>query len=199
LNFPEPQISNFVGDFVVNNMRAKAAADKAYTDSLPFWTFGVSQAIKNSSRPVVAGNANLRHTNTRLSVGETKQYEVRANRTHNFPHILARTGERYSLTASSGDEWRNGSTASGPNGYSPSFLDAARRHADAGYNQMALVGEIFSKDNDTLSYTGRYFRVGTSANYTAAVDGYFCSFANDILTGYGDNSDSITLSIRRTH
>lgn len=195
LNFPEPQISYFVGNFVLNNMRAKVAADKAYADSRLLWTFGLSEAIKSSSRPVVAGNINLRHTETRLSVGETRQYSVRASRIHNFPNLFTRRGEKYTLTASAGDEWRNGSTVSGPGGYSATIFDALRRHGE--FKQMALLGEIFTH-NDALSYTGKFFKVGTSANYNAAADGYFCFFANDTLTSYGDNSGSIAVSVRRT-
>src|SRR2546422_2028184 len=197
LNIPEPQIGNFIGNFVVNNMPAKAAVDKAYNDSLLLWTF-VPADIKASSKPTVAGNTNLRHTNTRVSVGETRQYAVAANKTHNFPHLFTRKNEKYTLTAPSSDEWKNGSTASGPAGYTPTVFDALRRHAE--FNQMALVGEVFKNDNDPLptSYTGKFFKVGTSGSYNPAVDGYFCFFANDILTGYGDNSGSITGSIKRT-
>jgi hypothetical protein len=196
LNFPEPQISNFVGNFVDNNMRAKAAADKAYDDSRLLWTFGVPEAIQSSSKPVVAGNINLRHTNTRLSVGETRQYSVSANKTHNFPNLFARSGEKYTLTAPAGDEWKNGSTVSNPGGYPATIVDALRRHGE--YKQMALIGEIFTHNNDALSYTGKFFKVGTSGNYNAAVDGYFCFFANDTLAGYDNNSGSINVSIKRT-
>ena len=207
---PEPMITFFINDFVGNNVPANTAALNAWNASKIFYAAVPGYTTPDpangnlnkidQSKPVIAGSApGIRHTNTRLSVNETRTYSVRAGNTHNFPTLFIRNGEKYSFTASG--TWVNcsgcitGSKSSGPAGYTPSILDAARRQGS--YNQMTLVGELYSKNNDALSYTGKHFKVGTSATYTATSNGYLGFLANDILTGYGDNTGTVTLTIKR--
>jgi hypothetical protein len=208
---PEPMITFFINDFVVNNLPANTAALNAWNASKPFYvavpgyldvdaTKGNLNKI-DQSKPVVSGpETGIRHTNTRLSVNETRTFSVKAGTTHNFPTVFIRKGEKYSFTGTG--TWANcngcltGSTSSGPAGYTPSLLDAGRRQGS--YNMMTLVGELYSQNNNGLSYTGIHFKVGTSATYAATSDGFLGFFANDIITGYGDNTGIVTLTIKRT-
>lgn len=208
---PEPMITFFINDFVSNNIPANTAALNAWNASKPFYVAVPGYLTPDpangnlnkidQSKPVVAGSQpGVRHTNTRLSVNETRVFTVKAGTVHNFPTVFIRNGEKYSFTASG--TWVNcdgcltGSKSSGPAGYAPSILDAARRQGS--YNQMTLVGELYSKINDGLSYTGKHFKVGSSATYTATSNGFLGFFANDVLTGYGDNTGTASLTIKRT-
>lgn len=130
-----------------------------------------------------------------LEVGQVKNVDIFAKETYNFPHIFMRKDQKFKFTVSSDDMWKNGGTESNANGYEGSLFDAARRHNDL--KMMALVGEIFSKNNDALSYTGTYFKIGTSKTWTATKTGFFMGMANDCLGCYGDNSKKVTVKIER--
>ena len=110
-------------------------------------------------------------------------------------------GESYEITASNTDTWKNCTgcllgleKTSNASGYARGVTDFPRQGS---YNMMALVGELFS-NNEITAYKNIHFRIGTSRTYTATSDGYLNCFANDILTGYGDNSGSISVTVKRT-
>jgi hypothetical protein len=211
LNFmPEPQITYFINDFVNNNLPANVAAMNAWNASKPFWSLVPSYQTADpaygnlnkidQSQPIVAGTQpGIRHTNIRLSVGESRTFTVVAKTVYNFPDIFVYAGEKYSFTASG--TWVNcngcllGSTSSGPTGYTATVADVGRRRGE--YNMMALVGEMYSRNNDGLSFTGKHFFVGRSAVYEPTSNGYLGFFANDGLTFYGDNSGSVSVTVTR--
>jgi hypothetical protein len=211
LNFmPEPQITFFINDFVNNNLPVSIAAMNAWSLSRPFWTLAPTYQDRNpeygnlnkidQSQPIVAGNQpNLRHTDIRLSVGETRTFNVIAKTVYNFPDIYVYAGEKYSFSATG--TWVNcngcitGSTSTSAQGYTATLADAAKRRGE--YNMMALVGELYDKNNDGLSFNGTHFLVGKSATYSPTKNGYFGFFANDGLTFYGDNSGSVTVTVTR--
>jgi hypothetical protein len=201
---PEPMITTFINGFVNNNVPARTAADNAWNIARALYTLVPTyQDVEpqngnlnkiDQSRPMVAGsNPNLRHTNLRLSVDETRTVTAQAKETHNWPTLFVRKGERYSFTASG--TWKNGSTSSGPVGYTPSMLDAGRRHT--AYNMMTLVGELYSADKNPLTYTGTHFRIGSSTSYTVPRDGFLGFFANDMIAAYFDNTGSVSVTIKR--
>lgn len=155
----------------------------------------------NQSKPVISGNANLIfHDEYQLALNQTKTFVIQAKEPYNFA-FFACIGEKYTITASSTDTWQNCTgcplppPACNANGYTPTVLDAARRQT--AYNQFAMVGETYEKLNDGLSYSGTHFNTGLSKTYTAVKNDYIGFFANDVLTGYGDNSGSITLTVKR--
>ena len=207
---PEPQISFFINDFVVNNLPAATAARNAWSASRPFWTTVPTYQDRDpdagnlnkidQSMPVVAGpQPNLRHTEIRLSVGEERTFRVLAKNPYNFPDIFVYAGERYTFSATG--SWVNcngcltGSTSTSAAGYTPTLADAGRRRGE--YNMMALVGEVYGSNKDGLSFTGRHFLVGRSATYSPTLNGYLGFFANDGLTFYGDNSGSVEVTVTR--
>lgn len=62
---------------------------------------------------------------------------------------------------------------------------------------MALTGEVFNQNN-TMSYSGTYFRIGCGKiTLTAPSSGYLVNFANDTLGLYGDNSQVVNLTVKR--
>jgi hypothetical protein len=131
-----------------------------------------------------------------LEIGESKSFNISANKAYNFTGIYMRTGQTFSFTTAS-PGWNNGSTETDCNGYAGSILDAARRHPDL--NVMALTGELFNENNNTLSYNGHYFRIGCGPRtHTVTKSGFFVAFANDMAIAYGDNSRVVTLTIKRT-
>lgn len=198
---PEPQFTYFFNDFVINGKTALQAANDSWAASRPFYTLVPGmQTIENGmtridcSKMKVDGNSSLRFAASKLGVNETKTFTIRAGEAFNHTTLFMSAGEQYQFTVSGTDKWKNGSTETTANGYQPGILDAARRQSS--YNMMTLVGEIFRDLNNT-SYTGQHFKIGTSRTYTAAISGYLMCHANDVLVGYGDNTGSVALTVKR--
>lgn len=155
----------------------------------------------DQSRLVVSGNGNLIFDDQfQLGLNQTRSFTIQANKPHTFT-IYMTEGETYQFTAPSGDTWKNCTgcllgleKTCNATGYAKGVTDLPRQYS---YNMMTLVGELFS-NNEITAYKNIHFRIGTSRTYTASSDGYLNCFANDIITGYHDNSGSITLTIKRT-
>jgi hypothetical protein len=150
----------------------------------------------NSMYPVARNCAPL--TNLlpgELEVGQSKTRSIKAKELYNYTGIYMRQGQKFEFSVAS-PAWNNGSRETTANGYEASILDAGRRHGDL--KMMALVGEIFSQNNNPLAYTGTYFRIGTSRTWTATKTGFLVALANDCMTCYGDNSRIVELTVRRT-
>lgn len=155
-------------------------------------------AAINALYPTERGNYVIPYTGTgvikdELGIGESKTFNVYAKETYNFPRIYIRKDRRYSFTVTN-PSWKNGSRSTDANGYTKELLDFPRQ---GGYNMMALVGELYDKNGDGMSYNGTHFRIGTSRTWTATKSGYLGCFANDNLTMYGDNSEKVVVTIRR--
>lgn len=198
---PEPQITYFFNDFVINGKTAQQAANDSWAASRPFYSLiPQMQGRENNltlidcSKMKVDGNAGLRFAASKLAVNETKSIVVKAGESFNHTTLFMSAGEQYQFTVGGTDKWKNGSTETTANGYQPGILDAARRQGS--YNMMTLVGEIFRDLNNT-SYTGTHFKIGTSRTYTAAISGYLMCHANDVLIGYGDNTGLVTMTVKR--
>ncbi len=198
---PEPQITYFFNDFVVNGKTAAQAANDSWIGSRPFYSpIPYMQQLENGmtridcSKMKVDGNTGLRFAASKLGVNETKTFVIKAGVSFNHTTLFMSAGEQYQFTVGGTDLWKNGSTETTANGYQPGLLDGARRQSS--YNMMTLVGEIFRDMNNT-SYTGTHFKIGTSRTYTAAVSGFLMCHANDVLIGYGDNTGQVSMTVKR--
>lgn len=198
---PEPQITYFFNDFVINGKTALQAANDSWSASRPFYSvIPYMQQIENGmtridcSKMKVDGNTALRFAASKLGVNESKSFVIKAGEAYNHTTLFMSAGEKYQFTVSGTDLWKNSSTETTANGYQPGILDGARRQS--GYNMMTLVGEIFRDFNNT-SYTGTHFKIGTSRTYTAAISGYLMCHANDVLIGYGDNTGQVSMTVKR--
>jgi hypothetical protein len=198
---PEPQITWFLDDFVLKNKTALEAANNSWSYARPFFTpvpryqnIEDGSTLIDCSKPTVAGDVSLRFDTRRLAVGESKTYTIKANVTHNMTRLYMLAGERYKFSVSTADKWKNGGTETNASGYQPGILDGGRRQT--AYNMMALVGELFRRDDNT-SYQNNHFRIGTSATYTAQVSGFLICHGNDNIAFYGDNTGQVTLTIER--
>lgn len=198
---PEPQITYFFNDFVINGKTALEAANDSWSASRPFYSLiPYMQERENNltridcSKMKVDGNFNLRFASSKLGVNESKSFVIKAGEAFNHTTLFMSAGEQYEFTVGGTDHWKNGGTETTANGYQPGLLDGARRQG--GYNMMTLVGEIFRDLNNT-SYTGTHFKIGTSRTYTAAISGYLMCHANDVLIGYGDNTGLVTMTVKR--
>lgn len=155
----------------------------------------------DQSRLVIAGNDDLIFDDQfQLALNQSKTFSVQANKPYTFTIYMTK-GESFQFSASSSDTWTNCNGCllglqknTDANGYAKGITDLPRQGS---YNMMTLVGELFSKDEIT-AYKNIHFKIGTSRAYTATDNGYLNCFANDILTGYADNSGSISVTIRRT-
>ena len=198
---PEPQVTYFFNDFVMNGKTVQEAANDSWAASRPFYSLiPPMQERENNltridcSKMKVDGNAGLRFASSKLGVNESKSFVIKAGEAYNHTTLFMSAGEQYEFSVGGTDHWKNGSTETTANGYQPGLLDGARRQGS--YNMMTLVGEIFRDLNNT-SYTGTHFKIGTSRTYTAAVSGYLMCHANDVLIGYGDNTGLVTMTVKR--
>ena len=85
------------------------------------------------------------------------------------------------------------------NGYTPDVFDSGRRFPA---NMMRLIGERFTHptaSNPLNFVAGSGFSIGTFRTLTAPGHGFLNLYANDIIAGYGDNSGSITVTVKRTN
>jgi hypothetical protein len=131
-----------------------------------------------------------------LAVGESKTFTIAAVEPYNYTHLRLVQGKTYRFTVGS-PAWNNGDHETDAGGYNSTHpLNRTRRHVE--YKVMALVGEIFSEDNNKFAYTGSKFLIGLGRDsYTAPRTGYLVAFANDCLLCYVDNSRVVTLAVRR--
>lgn len=182
----------------VNGVRLQTIKRKNNPSDTNFGSNGLTAgdiAGINSMYPVERNCAPLTNLMPgELEVGQSKTKTVRAKEPYNYTGIYMRQGQKFEFSVAS-PEWNNGNKETTANGYEGTILDAARRHPDL--KVMALVGEIFSQNNNPLAYTGTYFRIGTSRTWTATKTGFLVAFANDCLTCYGDNSRLIELTVKR--
>lgn len=190
---PEPQTTFFFDDFVKKGLSVIAANNQSFDVSNAIWSVvGLSASNRSGSKLTVKGE-NIRFDGRRLAVGEVVTRNIHAGNTHNFTNVYMIKGEKYKLTASSSDNWKNGSRSTNANGYAQEFFDNPRQP----YNMMALTGEMFNNNGNVLSYNGSHFKIGTSKNLTVSKSGYLVCHANDGIVFYGDNSGKIALSIKR--
>jgi hypothetical protein len=203
---PEPMITSFWNDFVLNDKRVSQAASDAFATASVVWQFvpgyttpdPVTHTTKiQDSQPVVAGDGNIIFKDEcQLKLNEQRTISVSAKNAYTFPGIYLVSGQRYTYTASG--TWNSGAFGSptvNANGYAPGVLDGARRNPA---NMMRLIGERFNHNGSVLSFIGGSgFSIGASATITAGGFGFLNLYANDILAGYGDNSGSVSVTIRR--
>jgi hypothetical protein len=202
---PEPMITSFWDGFVKNDSRVTQAASDAFAAASLVWQlvpgYNTPDPVTGltriqESRPVVSGDGNIIFKDEcQLALNEQRTVTVSAKNAYNFPGIYLVAGQRYTYAASG--RWNSGALFSSnvnANGYTPGGLDAPRNSA----NMMCLVGERFAHNNDILSFIrGSGFNIGTSATSTAGGHGFLNLFANDNLLGYGDNTGSVSVTIKR--
>lgn len=200
---PEPTLSWFWDDFAKADKRATQAAADAYAAATPFWTVVPGYLTTDpatglnkiqESRPVVAGNLNLIFRDeTQLAVGQTRTITVAASSLQRFAPVYAMPGQTFRVSATG--TWKNGATSSGPNGYAPGFFDGLRRHPA---NMMRLISERVARFGDGNSaIAGSALDIGSSRDIAPGGFGFLSLWANDMAAGYGDNTGSLTVTIRR--
>ncbi len=198
----EPMISTFWRDFVKNDKRVKQAADDSRALAAIAWSVVPSYGpFITETQQLTSGDGNIIFTDEyQLALNQSRTITVNANATHTFPLVYLVAGQKYAFTAATNDTWGNGfspfTITSNANGYTPGPFDVLRRNGAA--NMMALVGERFTHPNPLNLVGGSGFSIGTSKAVTAPGHGFLHLFANDIITGYGDNSGSISVTVKRT-
>src|SRR2546430_244559 len=127
-----------------------------------------------------------------LQVGSAATVVVEARQRWNASGIPVRRGEVYALEVPPGQTWNDASHTVGPDGYELPKLDKFvrwRRRRDQKW--FALIGAV-GKDEK------RSFPVLTGiAQWTAPADGELFFYANDVRIMYGNNSGSVSVTVRR--
>lgn len=135
-------------------------------------------------------------TSKSLMLQETRTATIEANRPYNFTGIRIEAGRNYQFTVAS-PAWNDGAVVTDAAGYTSAASTAQlRRHPD--YKLMALVGEIFTSNNDPASSTGARFLIGLGRSWKATHSGYLVAYANDCMVCYENNSRVVTLTVKRT-
>ncbi|MES2475547.1 MAG: hypothetical protein V4640_07185 [Verrucomicrobiota bacterium] len=219
---PEPMNTFFWNDFVKGDKRVSQAAADSLAATRNLWQFvpgyttvqtsttatspaGVGLTKIQETRQSVLGNGNLIFKDEfQLAVNQSRTLTVQANRTHNLAPLYLVAGQTYAFSASTNDTWNNmfGGITTNANGNAPVLIDPPASVRRFNANMMSLIGERFTRPNSTspLNFIGGSgFRIGTSRTITAPGHGFVNFFANDIITGYGDNSGSINVTVRRTN
>jgi hypothetical protein len=213
---PEPLITFFWDDFVKNDKRVAQAASDALAATRVLWqavpgyntpqTSGpgvIGMTKLAETRQLVSGNGNLIFRDEyQLALNQSRTVTVHANQTHNFPQVYLVAGQKYKFTAATSDTWVNGvgplAITKNASGYTPGPFDGLRRHPA---NMMRLVGERFTRPSASNPFNfigGSGFSIGTSLTHTASGHGFLNLYANDNIAAYGDNSGSISVTIKRT-
>ncbi len=206
---PEPMTTFFWDDFVKNDKRVAQAAQDSLAATRPLWTLiptyldvdpvlGLNKLDETQQR--VTGERNLIFKDEKLlALNQQKSFTVLGNRAFKFPGIFLVAGQRYKYTATG--SWKSGQFAptDGPNGHTPGPFDVTRRHQPS--NMMKLVGERFNHENNNLgSFIGfSGFGIGSSLTGTAGGHGFLNLYGNDTLVGYGDNTGSVTVTVKRVN
>lgn len=219
---PEPMNTFFWEDFVKNDKRVTQAASDSLAATRFAWQFvpgyttiqtsatatspaGVGLSKIQETRQTVLGDGNLIFKDEfQLAVNQSRSFTIQANRTHNFAQLYLVAGKTYSFTASTNDTWNNlfGGIVTNASGNAPVLIDPPTALRRFPANMMRLVGERFTHptaSNPLNFISGSGFSIGTSRTLTAPGHGFVNFYANDILTGYGDNSGSIRVTVRRTN
>lgn len=219
---PEPMNTFFWNDFLNSDKRVSQAAADSLAATRTLWQVvpgyttiqtsetatspaGVGLTRIQETRQSVLGDGNLIFKDEfQLAVNQSRTFTIQANRTHNFAQLYLVAGQTYSFSTSTTDTWNNmfGAITTNANGNAPVLIDppVALRRFNA--NMMCLVGERFTRptNSNPLNFiSGSGFRIGASSTLNATGHGFVNFFANDIIGGYGDNSESITLTVRRTN
>jgi hypothetical protein len=200
---PEPTLSWFWDDFAKNDKRVVQAAADSFAAATPLWSIvpgylaldpstGLTKI--QESQPIVAGATNLIFRDEmQMAVGQTKTITVAASSFHRFAPVYAMPGQTYRVSATG--TWRNGAIAASPNGYAPGFFDGLRRHPS---NMLRLISERMGKFGDTgTAIAGSALDIGSSRDITPGGFGFLSLWANDMAGGYGDNTGSLTVTVRR--
>jgi hypothetical protein len=195
VNFmPEPQITYFFDDFVKKNFNAVEANNRSFTASDAIWSVLSLPASKRTESKLRVKGANIKFEGIRLTVGETVTKVISANAPYNFTNLYLVAGERYQFTVAVTDKWKNGFNETNAKGYTKGLFDVPRQPS---YKMLQLVGEIFNENRNSLSYSGIHFGIGTSKTWDVSLTGFLVCHANDGLVFYGDNSGSVTVTIKR--
>ena len=135
-----------------------------------------------------------------LKKGESHTCEVFAKPRYNWSGVLLRGGASYLFSVPEGDTWKDANIQCGPEGWKSEDLpwykenivklfEKHRRLKDA--NWFALVGALGDEDHEL-------FLIGNSKEpYKATRDVELYLFANDMISRYGNNDGSLTVSIFR--
>lgn len=199
---PQPATRWFFDAFAKSDQRVGPAAADTHSASIPVWAALAGTYVQvdaatglskyDESVQIVAGNANLIFRDEALlAVGQTKTVTLSAATESRGVSAFLMPGQTYRISASG--TWKNGGVSAGPGGYAPGLFDGFRRHPS---NMLNLIGERSARFGGA-ALSNSAFEIGLSRDIAPSSFGFLLLWANDMFGGYGDNSGSITVTIRR--
>ncbi len=144
---------------------------------------------------------------TYLSVNQSVNYDVFADKASNNSNVFLEAGKTYKITASTNDKWTDDYIETDANGFTSSrgkdkvsreilkLFESKRRVPDA--NWFCLIGYTIY----LVPILGKYtFKIGSTKTLTIPENkgGILYLYANDVNTMYWNNHGKITVTIKRT-
>jgi hypothetical protein len=145
-----------------------------------------------------------------LKMNESVSFKVKAKEPYNRAGIQLQKEQLYEITAVG--EWKDGSCSTtdaagfkASNCGSPlpdvdllmSSMEELRRDKHAQW--LCLTAGIFDQPSNSFEniIPDQQFSVGRSIKIKPAVTGKLVLFANDVMTGYGNNTGQLTVTVKR--
>ncbi|MCG2613871.1 hypothetical protein LZZ85_06245 [Terrimonas sp. NA20] len=145
-----------------------------------------------------------------LQPNEAVVVKVKANEAHNRTSVQLQKGQLYEITATG--QWKDGTcAATDAAGFKASDCNSPQAGVDLGLSSMealkrdkssnwlCLTGSIYNQTSNSFEniLPDQQFSIGRSAKIKPAVNGKLVLFANDIVSGYGNNTGQLTVTIKR--
>jgi hypothetical protein len=152
--------------------------------------------------PAVGDQAEQKPVSRELSVGESIKVTVVAKEKFNPTGVKAAAGQHFSFTIAKGARWKDLNIVCDANGWlskdAPSLTRKFIQNAEMdrrvpAANWFELVGTVGANED-------HHFQIGLRGKdwtHTVKTDGELFLFANDLIKYYGNNHDSIEVTVTR--
>lgn len=145
-----------------------------------------------------------------LQLNETVVVKVKASEAHNRSNVQLQKGNVYEITATG--QWKDGTcTSTDAAGFKASDCGSPNAGVDLGLASMealkrdknaqwlCLTGSIYNQTSNSFEniLPDQQFSIGKAAKIKPTVNGKLVLFANDVVSGYGNNTGQLTVTIKR--
>ena len=150
----------------------------------------------------VADETKKEPVNQELSVGESAKVDVISKEKFNRTGVRVAAGQHFSIVVTEGAKWKDLSIVCDANGWlskdaAPTFRTFIKKSEKnrrvPAANWFELVGTIGENEQ-------HHFQIGLRGEewtHTVKTDGELFLFANDLMKMYGNNHDSIEVTVTR--
>lgn len=150
----------------------------------------------------VADEAKKEPVTRELAVGESAKVDVVAKEKFNQTGVKVTAGQHFSFVVTDGAKWKDLSIVCDANGWlSKDAAPAFRKFIEKSEkNRRVPAARWFELIGTIGENEQHHFQVGLRGEdwtYTVKADGELLLFANDLMRMYGNNNDSIEVTVTR--